>query len=190
MAEQVGTILSNRWAFKDVSLILKKWHLDFDPLKELQTRRHLWMLLPGFPLVLWTESILTGLANKLGTFVRSDKSSLFGMEKRVAQVMVEFDLNKGLPAEVEIIWGNHTFRQRLDYFGVSFRCFKCRCTGHVVARCPQFLRSGAASVVAGASALVFMDATVEGFSPDKANSGDLNFTRSVGDIWGTLARVG
>lgn len=96
--------------------------------------------------MLWTEEILTSLANRLGTFVQSDKNSLFGTEKKVTRVMVELDLNKGLPTEIDIVWGKTSFRQCLEYHGLPFRCFKCQHTGHTMASFPLLLHSGVDSM--------------------------------------------
>ena len=61
------------------------------------------MLLPGFPLELWTQNVLEGLANSVGKFIRVDKNSLHSMDKKVARVMVELDIAQGLLVEIEVI---------------------------------------------------------------------------------------
>ena len=59
----------------------------------------------------------------MGKFTRLDKDSLHGMNKRVAKVMVEQDIAKGLPAEIDVISGTKFFFQKLDYSHIPFRCF-------------------------------------------------------------------
>lgn len=135
-AAHLDMILSTFWEFKRVSLFIKRWHLNFDPLKENQTLRHIWMLIPGLPIELWTEDVIKGIADSVGRFVRFDKQNLFGMDRRYAKVMVEIDLKGGLPTEVVIAWGARVWNQTLDFFMIPFRCFLCRKIGHVRASCP------------------------------------------------------
>lgn len=139
------------------------------------TRRHL-MLLPGFPLELWTQNVLEGLANSVGKFIRIDNKNMFGMEKKIARVMLEFNITRGLPAEVEIIWGNRIIHQRLDYFQIPFRCFFCCKTGHAKSTCPSLLsgtRSKGSSDGSGSDEGQFSgyDAAPSGFPDDKLPDG-------------------
>lgn len=67
------------------------------------------MLLPSFPLDLWTQNILEGLANSIGKFIRIDRDSLHGMNKTMARVMVELNISEGIPTEIEVIWGDKVF---------------------------------------------------------------------------------
>ena len=52
-------------------------------------------------------------------------------DKRIACVLVELDVSQGLPAEVEILCGEHLIVQKLDYLRVPFRCSICRETRHL-----------------------------------------------------------
>lgn len=136
-ASHVDKILSGIWTFKQGSLYIKRWHLISDPLHEYQPIRHLWMTIPGLPIVLWTEDILMGIANAVGRFVRLDKQNLHGIDRRYAKVMVELDTRGGLPGEIEIAWGQKVWKQTLDYFKIPFRCYSCKQLGHVRATCPS-----------------------------------------------------
>ena len=81
---------------------------------------HLWLMLPGFPLLLWTNDVFVGLANHLGKFITLDEKMVSFEDKMVIALMVEFDLSQGLLANVEIIWGN---------------CYLCRETGILHSKC-------------------------------------------------------
>ena len=49
---KIENLLNNVCLYNEGYLLLKRWHLSFNFAREKQTRRHLWMLLPGFPLEL------------------------------------------------------------------------------------------------------------------------------------------
>lgn len=140
-ASHLELIMSRFWEFKKGSIYIKRWHLNFDPGKECQTLRRLWMIIPGLPIEIWTEEVVKGIANSVGRFIRFDKQNLFGMDRRYAKVMVEIDTKDGLPAEVFISWGSRTWNQTLDFYKIPFRCFFCHEIGHVKAVCPSLRES-------------------------------------------------
>ena len=96
--EKLIKILGKVWLYNEGSLFLKRWLINFNPSREKQTRRHIWMLLPSFPLELWTKDVLEGLENSVKKIIMVDKNSLHGMNKMVARVMVELDIAKGILA--------------------------------------------------------------------------------------------
>jgi hypothetical protein len=64
------------------------------------------------------------------------------MDRRYAKVMVEIEMDSGLPAEVEVVWGHRSWKQILDFFIIPFRCFACKEIGHIHAKCPNVKKSG------------------------------------------------
>ena len=96
------TILNSLWRIGASSLVLSRWYTHFDPLQERVKKRNLWVLLPALPFPLWSHSFLEGISNTIGWFiaVEDDFHSIF--DKRCAKVLIELDVSKGLPAEVEI----------------------------------------------------------------------------------------
>lgn len=58
---------------------------------------------------------------------------VYGIDKRIASMMVEFDISKGFQVEIEIICGRKKFCQKLDYRNIHFRYYYCRDVGHVKA---------------------------------------------------------
>lgn len=53
------------WFVQGQILNLQRWRRDFDPFKESIESIVIWVHLPGLPVELWGESILTKLLNKL-----------------------------------------------------------------------------------------------------------------------------
>ena len=66
-----------------------------------KNRSYVWLLLPAFPIELWTESIFVGLENSLGRFIKLDKQMFHGVDKQRVTIMVEIDISKGIPAEMD-----------------------------------------------------------------------------------------
>jgi hypothetical protein len=99
--------------------------LSFDPWSKPFVIQHVWVLLLDFPLELWSEASLKDITNKLGKFVALDKDFLNLEDKRIARVLVELDLSKGLLEKMEIEWGLGVFIWTLDYWKLPFRCSDC-----------------------------------------------------------------
>ena len=83
------------------------------------------------PFSLWNKDVLINLANLLGRFVTLEKDFHLIYDKRVAKILVEVDITKGLIPEIEIVCGEDIFTKRLDYLNMSFRCSYCHETGHL-----------------------------------------------------------
>ena len=123
-------------------MVLDRWHSKFDPLRERIVKRHLWVLLSHLPFPLWIRTILEGIGNTIGRFVFVEDEFQQVYDKRVAKILVEFDISMGLLVEVEILCGERLLIQRLDYLHVPFRCSCCRAVGHLWKVCPHRLLEG------------------------------------------------
>lgn len=80
-----------------------------------------------------------------------------------------YNVSKGLPASVDIVSPNKVIRQTLDYKNIPFRCFLCRCTGHVRANCPNLGKNSVSLVEGIAIPTVPLDNIVPppGMHPDE-----------------------
>ena len=85
----------------------------------------MWTLLPGLPFPLWNHSILEGIGNTIGRFVAVEEDFMNSYDKKMARILVELDISKGLLAKIEILCRERLFSQRLDYQGIPFRCSCC-----------------------------------------------------------------
>ena len=71
-------------------------------------------------------------------------------DKRIAWILVELEFSGGLPGDIDLVWGNRRHKQRIDFWGIPFRCLICHRTGHLREHCPFHLcmfHSGDASTV-------------------------------------------
>ena len=122
--------------------MLERWHSKFDPLRERIAKRHLWVLLPHLSFPLWSRHILEGIENIIGRFVSVEDEFHQVYDKRIAKILVEMYISRGLPAEVEILCNERLLIQRLDYVHVPFRC-SCYCSvGHLRNSCPHRFTGG------------------------------------------------
>ena len=81
-------ILNSLWTIGNGSLVLNRWHANFNPLKERVIKRHLWVLMSALPFSLWKKDFLIGIANIIGKFVVLEKEFNLIFEKRMAGVLV------------------------------------------------------------------------------------------------------
>ena len=73
--------------------MLKRWSLGFSPFIESFTKISMWMILPDFSLELLSLPVFEALANSIGKFIFLD-------------VLVELDLDRGLPNSLNICVGD------------------------------------------------------------------------------------
>jgi hypothetical protein len=63
------------------SLMLKRWHLAFNPEKYIIRYRHLWVLLSGCLLALWSLEAFKAIGNSIGKFLHVDSKHLAGFDQ-------------------------------------------------------------------------------------------------------------
>lgn len=92
-----------QWFWEDShSLLLKPWHLAFNPNSETFDSTPIWIRLPNLPLQFWFDSCFEAIGNSLGKFLMSDEVSLNLMHTTFARLLVEMDSSKDLPSEISI----------------------------------------------------------------------------------------
>ena len=85
---------------------------------------------------------MEGIGNTIRRFVAVEADFHLAYDKRVARVLVEMDISRGLPTEVEILCNERLLIQRLDYLHVPFRCSCCRTVGHLRNSFPHIFLEG------------------------------------------------
>ena len=91
--------------------------------------------MPALPFPLWSKDFLIGVANSIGRFVALEKYFHLIFDKRIAKVLVELDVSKGILLDIEIVGDNSVFTQRLDYLNIPFICNYYHETCHLKAKC-------------------------------------------------------
>ena len=76
------------------SLMMKIWKYDFNAMIKGIKLRHLWVLLPVLPFVLWNKEALVVVRNHLDRFPHLEENILFGVEKKVGMILEEIDMSK------------------------------------------------------------------------------------------------
>lgn len=112
------------------------WYLGFNPIMEAPRSRIVWVKLPGLPLEFWTLRALKQIGDSIGTTKYIDPNIIGVADKRIAWLLVEVEFVGGLPGDVDLLWGNRRHRQRIDFWGIPFRCLICHKTGHLREQCP------------------------------------------------------
>ena len=141
--EHVKRVLNEYWIIRDGSLVLWNWLVDFKPLTQKVYKRHLWVLFPWIPIQFWTEDLLIKINNHLWNFIVVEKVVLWSGDKRMAWVMVELNILKGLTRILFINWGDISLDQRLDYRVVPLCCLIFHNTGHVKTDCHFLVKNSA-----------------------------------------------
>jgi len=95
--------------------MLKNWMPGFNPYEERFDKRGYWMLLPDFPIELWSKDVFISLANSVGRFLMVEDNCFRWNNKRLAWILVEIDPLLGFPEEIEVILGVNRFIQVVDF---------------------------------------------------------------------------
>jgi len=90
--------------------MLKRWTHFFNLEKEHLRFHDLWVLLPGCPLAIWNLEAFKAIGDTLGKFMHVDSKLLTVQDRRVGRLLVEFDLNQGLHAKMDIVWQDFVYQ--------------------------------------------------------------------------------
>ncbi|GKA22063.1 RNA-directed DNA polymerase, eukaryota, reverse transcriptase zinc-binding domain protein [Tanacetum coccineum] len=132
--------------FENNPLILKKWHLDENLLKEDLSTVPVWVKLYSVPVTAFSEDGLSAIATKLGTPLMlnsytSDMCIQSWGRSSYARVMIELRAdvelkNKIIMAMPKITMeGHYTCNVHVEYEWKPPRCSSCRVFGHIHEEC-------------------------------------------------------
>ena len=82
-----------------INLFLRWWHSISNLRHEPFVVQHLWVLFLGFPLELWKLIVFEMVGDKLRISIYFSEKSLEHEDNRLAQVLMEIDIRKGLVLE-------------------------------------------------------------------------------------------
>lgn len=110
---------NNPYFFRARGLYLNKWSLDFDPTNDIPNVVLVWVKLPRLDLSCWSDDYLRAIGNGLGKYL--DKAKPEGTQFACVKIYVEFDLEKGLPTEINLTMRDWKHSQVLDYEKLPFK---------------------------------------------------------------------
>lgn len=133
--DDADRMVSGIWEMAGVPIVLRKWSLIFDVVKEKEGKEPIWVKLLGLPIHLWNQSFFKMLGDHLGEYLDADFSFKDTGEMVVARVLLMLGLREGLAPEIVLTTEYGDYSQMLDCEGVPFRCHICHSIDHLVADC-------------------------------------------------------
>ncbi|GLJ44533.1 hypothetical protein SUGI_0935070 [Cryptomeria japonica] len=82
--------------------LLKSWYTNFNPSTKSFDKIPLWVKLLNLPLHLWFDSYFERLGDSLGSFLMVDECSSNLLHSTYARILVEMDVNDGIPTKISI----------------------------------------------------------------------------------------
>ncbi|KAK9733272.1 hypothetical protein RND81_04G056300 [Saponaria officinalis] len=118
------------WSMESHSWILKQWTPTFSSTMECVSVVPIWILLPELDPYLWTDTVLSKIASKIGKPLFADLPTTLQARISFARVMVEADVSQELPEYVVL---NCPFTgqsmQRVVYEWLPYYCKTCVANG-------------------------------------------------------------
>ncbi|XP_074291840.1 uncharacterized protein LOC141618647 [Silene latifolia] len=126
------------WKVGSNSLILKQWSPYFSCIMESVALVPTWVLFPDLDPYMWTDSILSKMASKIGKPLFADLHTTCKARLSFARVPVEVNISKDLPDHVVINapFIGHSI-QRVVYEWLPYYCHTCHKIGHNSANCKR-----------------------------------------------------
>jgi hypothetical protein len=128
--------MSKQWSWGLAGPILKKWTVDFYPMKEPVSMMRFWDILSGLPLDFWTRYALKEIGKKLGVFIGLEPNWASKNDRRWDWIQIEVDVRGGLIGSIDNIR-----KQRVGYWHLSFRCHNFHEIGYIRNQCPCLMPS-------------------------------------------------
>ncbi|XP_074304498.1 uncharacterized protein LOC141639225 [Silene latifolia] len=126
------------WKIGSNSLVLKQWSPHFSCIMECVTIVPVWILFPDLDPYMWTDSILSKMASKIGKPLFADLHTTCKARLSFARILVEVDISKDLPDHIDI---NAPFighsSQRIVYEWLPYYCKTCLKLGHTDSNCKR-----------------------------------------------------
>jgi hypothetical protein len=127
--------LARQWYWDCRLFCLKSWHTLFDAREESLSSLPIWIKLPNLPKEFWSDKGFRAIGEVLGNYIIVDKRYKSSNYCWVAQILVDVDPRNGLYESMDIVLGDKTYTQQLDYLHLPFRCARCHHVGHMHAEC-------------------------------------------------------
>lgn len=113
--KDLDTIWALPWVHGRSFLALHRRYIGFNPLQNTPQNNLIWVKLPALPIELWKNESLSHIGNAIGKFVYVDPKCLGARDKWVAWILIEKEYRGGFPDHIDLVWGELSIHQRLDY---------------------------------------------------------------------------
>ncbi|XP_074266898.1 uncharacterized protein LOC141590190 [Silene latifolia] len=119
-------------------LILKQWSPSFSLEMDRVAKVPVWILFPGLDPFLWTDKVMSKMANKIGKPLFADPATTSKEKLSFARVLVEVDVSQELPSHV-VINTPHLgqYSQKVVYEWLPYYCKCCGKLGHTSVNCKR-----------------------------------------------------
>ncbi|GJV65172.1 cytokinin dehydrogenase 3-like protein [Tanacetum coccineum] len=132
-ANYVRNTWNGPWFIRNNPLILKKWPLDKNLLKEDVSTIPVWVKLHGVPVTAFSEDGLSAIATKLSSYARV-------MIELRADVELKDNLAVAMPKTTRE--GHYTCNVLIEYEWKPLRCSSCKVFGHIHEECLKNIGAG------------------------------------------------
>ncbi|XP_074293128.1 uncharacterized protein LOC141620058 [Silene latifolia] len=119
------------WSMGNNSMVLKQWSPTFTKEMDKISVVPIWILFPDLDPLLWSDIVLSKLANKVGKPMYADMTTTTKARLSFARVLVEADLSTELPENVILNTPFHgQINQQIVYEWRPYYCVCCGKMGH------------------------------------------------------------
>ncbi|XP_026459324.1 uncharacterized protein LOC113359984 [Papaver somniferum] len=128
-------IWNGYWIVETQVLKLREWETNFNPAAQKITTDFVWINFPGLGMEYWKEKIIMDLGERFGRAIKVDETTLKKEVGYYASVLVEVDLSRYIPNQIEVKSKYGSFTQEVQIPHIPKFCNHCKVVGHWVAEC-------------------------------------------------------
>lgn len=133
--EKMDMIMSKRWTFYGLPLILKPWSDEMDLENMDVSRVPVWVRLPNLHFSLWNKESLGKIASYIGVPLATDKLTSAKVRLDYARILVDVSISDLVPETVQVRTEKGLISQAVEFEWLPVQCGRCKGYGHPSAKC-------------------------------------------------------
>ncbi|XP_009770244.1 uncharacterized protein [Nicotiana sylvestris] len=131
VADMNEILYSGPYTINNRPIVIKPWSPDFDLKTEFLIEIPIWVKFPKLPINCWGAKSLSSIASTIGTPLYADSCTAKQTRISFARILIEVNVTKPLPDEVEVMDPTgRFFQQPVLYDWKPNFCEKCMKIGH------------------------------------------------------------